>query len=93
VWEGGASGEPALLASCYRRSLELARDHGLRSVAFPGISTGAYGYPIEEAARVSVGTIRAFLAANALPERVVLCAFGSAAHAALDAAMRETPEA
>jgi O-acetyl-ADP-ribose deacetylase (regulator of RNase III) len=63
VWRGGAAGEPALLASCYRRSLEVAAGLGARSVAFPAISTGAYGYPPEEAARVAVETLRAAAAA------------------------------
>src|ERR1700730_166853 len=56
VWRGGASGEPELLASCYRRSLELAAAHGILTLAFPSISTGIYGYPVELAARVAVDT-------------------------------------
>jgi O-acetyl-ADP-ribose deacetylase (regulator of RNase III) len=59
VWQGGDRGEPAQLASCYRRSLEVARDLGARSVAFPAISTGVYGYPPELAAPVAVATVRA----------------------------------
>ncbi|MBW8882087.1 MAG: O-acetyl-ADP-ribose deacetylase [Asticcacaulis sp.] len=58
VWRGGAEGEPELLASCYRRSLEVARDNGVRSVAFPAISTGIFGYPIEDATRVAVVTVQ-----------------------------------
>ena len=58
VWRGGTAGEPALLASCYRRCLEVADDLGARSVAFPAISTGIYGYPPEEAARIAVETVR-----------------------------------
>ncbi len=54
VWRGGASGEPALLASCYRRSFELAIDHNVQTLAFPAISCGVYGYPIEAAARIAI---------------------------------------
>ncbi|MCD6415617.1 MAG: O-acetyl-ADP-ribose deacetylase [Planctomycetes bacterium] len=63
-WRGGDSGEPALLAGAYRRSLQLAVDNGLSSVAFPSISTGAYGYPVEEAARVALRTVAQFLEQN-----------------------------
>src|SRR3569833_379735 len=58
VWRGGKAHEPDLLASCYRRSLELAEQHRLRSIAFPSISTGIYGYPIEQATRIAVKTAR-----------------------------------
>jgi O-acetyl-ADP-ribose deacetylase (regulator of RNase III) len=57
VWRGGDAGEPELLASCHRRALEVARELGARTVAFPAISTGVYGYPVEEAARVAVGAV------------------------------------
>lgn len=60
VWQGGTSGEPALLASAYRSALRLARDHGCRSVAFPAISTGVYGYPLEDATAIAIDTVRAF---------------------------------
>jgi O-acetyl-ADP-ribose deacetylase len=88
VWHGGNDGEPELLASCYLRSLALARDHGLRSIAFPGISTGVYGYPVEAAARVAAGEVACVLSESALPERVIFCAFSSSAAAALRAALQ-----
>ena len=75
VWHGGREGEADLLASCYRRSLELARDHGLRSVAFPSISTGVYGYPKDEAAKIAVRTVAEFLDENDLPENIIFCCF------------------
>jgi O-acetyl-ADP-ribose deacetylase (regulator of RNase III) len=75
VWRGGGQGEPELLAACYRGALALARTHDLRSVAFPAISTGVYGYPLEQATRVAVETVLAELRAAPLPERVVFCAF------------------
>jgi O-acetyl-ADP-ribose deacetylase (regulator of RNase III) len=75
VWRGGTYGEDNLLASCYRRSLELAREHKLETVAFPSISTGAYGFPLDRAARIAVREILAFLEQNPLPCRVQLCCF------------------
>ena len=66
----------ALLASCYRKSLAIAREHGFETVAFPAISTGVYGYPMREAAEIAVRTIRAELAAHDLPRKVVLCTYG-----------------
>jgi O-acetyl-ADP-ribose deacetylase (regulator of RNase III) len=75
VWHGGKRGEAQTLASCYRRSLELAVAHGLRTVAFPAISCGAYGYPVEEAATVAVTTVADFLAADQTLERVYLVCF------------------
>lgn len=75
VWQGGGSGEAALLASCYRNSLELARSRGFQSVAFPAISTGTFGFPMEEACRVALREVRAFLAPHDVPRRVLLVFF------------------
>jgi O-acetyl-ADP-ribose deacetylase (regulator of RNase III) len=84
VWRGGGQGERELLARCYRRSLELCRDHGLVSVAFPGISTGAYGYPLDDAARVAVAEVARFLARNDLPREVVFCTYDARATEAIE---------
>ena len=62
VWQGGAQDEPALLAGCYRKAMQLAREHGLRSIAFPCISTGVYRYPLAAAAEIAVATVRAHAA-------------------------------
>ena len=75
VWRGGAAGEPDLLASCYRTSLELAADKCLAGVAFPSISTGSYGYPIALACRIALRTTRAFLEQHALPRQVTFVCF------------------
>lgn len=77
VYRDGRHGEPELLASCYSSSLELARRHDLRTVAFPCISTGAYGYPHEEACDIAVCTVADWLAENSLPQHVVFCCFGA----------------
>lgn len=75
VWRGGHSGEPDLLASCYAESLRLAAEASLETLAFPGISTGAYGYPKREACEVAVGTVSGWLATHELPRATVFCCF------------------
>lgn len=77
VWQGGAQGEPALLASCYRRSIALAVAHGAATLAFPCISTGVYGYPAEPAARVAVAAVRAALGGAAPLREVIFCCFSA----------------
>jgi len=79
VWRGGADGEAALLASCYRNSLRLASAHGCRTLAFPAISCGVYGYPLEQAARVALTTVRGFLDDDANLARVMHVCFDPAA--------------
>ena len=75
VWHGGTRGEPQLLTSCYRRSLALAVEHQVRSIAFPCISTGVYGYPNQSAAQIAVSTVKDFLQSNSLLDRVIFCCF------------------
>jgi O-acetyl-ADP-ribose deacetylase (regulator of RNase III) len=81
VWHGGYAGEPLLLASCYHKSLELARTHGVRRIAFPAISTGVYGYPKEQAARIAVSVMRQY--EDSFDEIIVCC------HSAADKAIYE----
>lgn len=75
VWQGGTAGETELLAACYDNSLALANDRALRSIAFPAISTGAYGFPARLAARIAVGTVRDGLAKGSTLHEVVFCCF------------------
>lgn len=75
VWRGGSRGEPDLLAACYRRSLDLAVAHGIATLAFPSISTGVYGYPLDQAARIAISTVRGFVAESVA--EVIFCCFSA----------------
>ncbi len=87
VWRGGDCGEAELLADCHRNALRLAAAHGLRSLAFPAISCGAYGYPVAAAAAIAVGTTRRTLAGLDAPLCVLFCCFGDEVAAAFRAAL------
>jgi O-acetyl-ADP-ribose deacetylase (regulator of RNase III) len=89
VWSGGNRGEAELLAGAYRRCLELAVEHQCRSIAFPSLSTGAYRYPIDRAARVAIQTAIDFLNQRAKPELVRFVLFDAAAYAAFTAVLEE----
>lgn len=92
VWKGGDQGEPQMLASCYQNSLKLAKGYGLKSVAFPAISTGNFGYPIDQATQVAVREIARFLMENKGIEVVYLVGFGEDAVDAFGKALREITE-
>lgn len=77
IWRGGDQGEPALLAACYRNSMELARVHALATLAFPAISCGVYGYPVEQAAIIAISTLAQALAENTDIKKVYLVSFGA----------------
>ena len=89
VWQGGTQGEDEVLARCYRNSLALALEYQVRSIAFPSISTGIYGFPVDRASRIALREIRAFQAANPDMERVVIVCFDQATHDAYKAAERD----
>jgi O-acetyl-ADP-ribose deacetylase (regulator of RNase III) len=88
VWRGGTHREPELLASCYRNSLALAIEHGVRTIAFPAISCGVYGYPLDDAARIAVQETRSFVREHPSIESVLLVAFGDDVALALERALR-----
>jgi len=75
VWQGGDHDEDRLLVSCYRSCLKLGKELNIRSIAFPSISTGAYGFPVDRASRIALGQIEGFLRHNNVPERVVIVCF------------------
>ena len=89
VWRGGGHGEDALLASCYRSSLELASENGCETVDFPSISTGVYHFPLEKASRIAVGTIAAYLAGHPEIRRVRMVCFDARTKAHYDRALAE----
>lgn len=93
VWQGGGSGEDAALASCYRQALELASRHGIRTIAFPAISTGVFGFPADQAAQVAVAAVRAYLGDRGLPEEVIFCCFSTESAAAHHAALAKADAA
>jgi O-acetyl-ADP-ribose deacetylase (regulator of RNase III) len=92
VWHGGDRGEPELLASCYRRAIEVAAQNGIHTLAFPGISTGVYGYPVERAARVAVATVRATVQAYPAIREVIFCCHSAADLAVYRALLAEAPD-
>ncbi|MCE5269059.1 MAG: O-acetyl-ADP-ribose deacetylase [Planctomycetaceae bacterium] len=87
VWHGGGRGESELLRGAFRRSLELAAEHGCRSIAMPALSTGAYGYPMDEAARIALATAAEFLKTHDQPELIRFVLFDGAAYDAFAAAL------
>ena len=89
VWRGGDRGEAALLARCYCRCFGIAADQGLRSIAFPAISTGVYGYPLEAATRIALTETRTHLSAGSALEDVVFACFGAAASRTYREVVRE----
>ena len=89
VWHGGNHGEDELLASCYRSCFALVEQHGIKTVAFPAISAGAFGFPMDRAARIAVRETKNFLERNRPVERVILVCFGSDALKIFEAALRE----
>jgi O-acetyl-ADP-ribose deacetylase (regulator of RNase III) len=89
VWHGGQSGEPEMLASCYRRAIELAAANGIASLAFPCISTGIYGYPLEQAAGIAVETVRRSLAEFPAVREAIFCCFSSDDLAVYERKLRE----
>jgi O-acetyl-ADP-ribose deacetylase (regulator of RNase III) len=91
VWRGGNSGEPELLASCYRSSLKIAREMKLRTVAFPAISCGVYGYPVDRAVKIALGTATRLLREHDFPEKIIFACFEEEVYEAYERAVGESP--
>lgn len=89
VWRGGRSGEPELLASCYRSSLRLAVENRVETIAFPAISCGIFGYPVDQAARIAVGETAAFLEGEPSIQKVLFVCFGRDVYEAYKETLRE----
>src|SRR5207253_3783315 len=89
VWRGGAQGEDELLASCYRRSLELAADNGARTIAFPAISTGAFGFPLERATRIALTEVRRGMEGHPGLRTTTFCCFTRSDREAYERLARE----
>ena len=92
IWRGGKWGEEELLANCYRNSLKLAQDFGVKTIAFPSISTGVYRFPVDQAARIAVGEILAYLKDHAEMEQVMMICFDEVTKTAYEAALAELTE-
>lgn len=92
VWQGGAAGEPELLAGCYRSAMELLKEKSLRSIAFPAISTGIYDYPLESACQTAVRALHGWLSEESASYRVMLTVFGNEAENAMAEALDALPE-
>jgi len=90
VWDGGTNGEPELLASCYRRSIEVAAMSGVRTLAFPSISTGIYGYPIKLAAQIAINTVRAQMLAFPIIQEVYFCCYSFSDQMVYETLLRES---
>jgi len=89
IWHGGEEGEAELLRDCYRNSLSIAEENGVKSIAFPSISTGAYGFPIDRAARIAISTIRQHLSRSSNIEKVILVCFSKSDHETYEKALAE----
>lgn len=89
VWEGGEKNEDALLASCYRKSLKLAVENNIKTIAFPSISTGAYGFPVKRAARIAIKEIQLFLETDSSIEKVFIVCYDSSTYEAYLSALQE----